>query len=86
MVTTKDKYPCPVCGVMISAQGVAGHNKSKVLIEALEKQKQVQQAPNQDIQQTKPEPTTTNKPEIKPEVKQTKTESVNNKQPQEHKN
>lgn len=85
MVTIKEKYECPVCGEMISKQGVAGHNKSKKHLAALEKQQQEQEPPNQEIQQTKPVPTITQKPEIKQEVKQTKIESVKTTKPQESK-
>jgi hypothetical protein len=54
MVTQKDKYPCPVCGEMISAQGVAGHNRSKVHLAALEKQQEVKQTKVDTVKITKP--------------------------------
>jgi hypothetical protein len=38
MVTQKDKYSCPVCGEMISRQGIAGHNRSKKHLAALAEQ------------------------------------------------
>ena len=38
MVTTKEKIECPVCGEMISKQGVAGHNRSKKHLAALAEQ------------------------------------------------
>jgi hypothetical protein len=76
MVTTKEKYPCPICGVEISAQGVAGHNKSKVHLAALEKQQQEQQTPIRETQQIKPEPTITKDQVVKQEVKQTKVDIV----------
>lgn len=38
MVTTKEKIKCPVCGEMISKQGVAGHNRSKKHLAALAEQ------------------------------------------------
>lgn len=83
MVTTKEKYECPVCHEMISKQGVAGHNKSKKHLAALEKQQQEQQLPTQEVQQTKPVPTITKEPEVKQEVRQTKIESVKTTKPQQ---
>jgi hypothetical protein len=85
MVTPKDKYPCPVCGEMISAQGVAGHNKSKVHLAALENQQQEQKEQKQEIQQTKPVPTIIKEPVIKQDIKQTKIEAVKTTKPKQEK-
>jgi hypothetical protein len=74
MVTTKEKYPCPVCGEMISKQGVAGHNKSKKHLAALEQQKtgtdKIKQPPEEPKTQKldiKPVPSIMPKIEVKHE-------------------
>ena len=53
MVTTKEKIECPVCGEMISKQGVAGHNRSKKHLAALAEQnaKNEQQEPPKEQQE-----------------------------------
>jgi hypothetical protein len=85
MVTKQEQKPCPVCGKMVSQTGIAGHNKSKYHLDALEMQQQGQQPPKQDIQQTKPVPTITKDPVIKQEVKQTKIEFVKTTKPKQEK-
>ena len=86
MVTQKEKFECPVCGEMISKQGIAGHNKSKKHLDALAKQQELQQTQNLEVQETKPAPSIT-KTEIKnePEIKQTKIESVKTTKPKQEK-
>ena len=38
MVTKKEQFKCSVCGKLISAQGVSGHERSKYHLDALAKQ------------------------------------------------
>lgn len=80
MVTTKEKKPCPVCGVMIALQGVAGHKKSKVHLEALAKQQEQQELPK--VETTKEQVKQDVKPEEESKVKGTKLkETVPPKEP-----